>query len=120
MSDPRHSNVPGTNSRPESAAGQSRIGRLEATVHGRVQGVGFRWFASRTASRLELNGWVSNRPDGSVLVVAEGPETALDGLLAALQRGPAGAQVERVDIRRADATGGLMGFEIKSGSHSGD
>jgi acylphosphatase len=106
MSDARHPTPP--------------LGRVEATVHGRVQGVGYRWFASRTASRLELQGWVSNRPDGSVLVVAEGPQAALENLLAALERGPAGAQVERVDVRRVDATGSLQGFGIRSGSHSGD
>jgi acylphosphatase len=94
--------------------------RLEATVRGRVQGVGFRWFVSRTAARLELSGWVANRPDGSVQLVAEGPESALEALEAALRRGPQGAGVADVEVRRLPATGTYGAFEIRSGSHPGD
>ena len=94
--------------------------RIEATVRGRVQGVGYRWFVSRAASRLELVGWVTNRRDGSVLLVAEGPQAALENLLAIVERGPAGASVDHVDVKRLPATGNLQGFGIRSGSHSGD
>ncbi len=55
--------------------------RLHATVRGSVQGVGYRWFVQRVASRLELDGWVANRADRSVEVVAEGPREAIDELL---------------------------------------
>lgn len=89
-------------------------------MRGRVQGVGYRWFVSRAASRLELVGWVTNRRDGSVLLVAEGPEAALENLLAIVERGPAGASVDQVDVKRGQATGNLQGFAIRSGSHSGD
>ena len=51
--------------------------RLVATVRGMVQGVGFRWFVQREAARLGLDGWVANQVDGSVEVVAEGPDAAL-------------------------------------------
>ena len=47
--------------------------RLHAVVRGTVQGVGFRWFVQRVAARMELQGWVANRSDRSVEVVAEGP-----------------------------------------------
>ncbi len=66
-------------------------------VHGRVQGVGFRWFVWKTAEHLGLGGLARNLPDGSVEVVAEGPRPALEQLAQALQRGPPLAQVERVE-----------------------
>ncbi|MBD3367887.1 MAG: acylphosphatase [Candidatus Eisenbacteria bacterium] len=87
--------------------------RLEATVHGVVQGVGFRAFVRRTASDAGLGGFVRNRPDGTVEVVAEGPPETLDALVAALERGPAAGRVERVESRRLDASGGFEGFSIR-------
>ena len=66
-------------------------------VHGRVQGVGFRWFVWREAERLGLRGRARNLADGSVEVVADGPEKALEELARALGRGPAMAQVDRVE-----------------------
>ncbi len=62
-------------------------------VKGRVQGVGFRWFAVRQAEALGLVGWVRNQDDGSVEVVAKGPDASLRELEDALRRGPAGARV---------------------------
>ena len=59
--------------------------RLEAAVHGWVQGVGFRWHTRDLARRLGLQGYVRNRPDRTVEVVAEGPEPALRELSGALQ-----------------------------------
>lgn len=94
--------------------------RLEATVRGTVQGVGFRWFVVRQARSLELVGWVANQPDGSVLVVAEGPGAALDELVRALEKGPAGAAVSRVDADRFAASGTFSSFGIRSGGHAGD
>jgi acylphosphatase len=66
-------------------------------VRGRVQGVGFRWFIYREADRLQVGGFARNLPDGSVEVVSEGPEEALEALEAALRRGPAMAQVDGVE-----------------------
>ena len=94
--------------------------RLDAVVRGYVQGVGFRWFVVRRATQLGLGGWVSNEPDGTVRVVAEGNPAALDELLAALRSGPAGASVEQVDAQRLPATGGLRSFTIRAAGHSGD
>ena len=88
--------------------------RLEAEVHGRVQGVGFRWFVQRAAQRLGLVGYARNAPDGRrVEVVAEGARADLDALLAELRRGPAGSHVERVTESFSAATGGFSGFEIR-------
>ncbi len=70
------------------------------TVHlkvaGRVQGVGFRWFTRVTARRLQLCGWVMNRPDGTVEVAASGKEERLAELRQLLSRGPDGALVSSV------------------------
>jgi acylphosphatase len=66
-------------------------------VQGRVQGVGFRWFVSRTAQGLRLVGWVANLAGGEVEVVAAGDSGRLDELEQALKRGPPAAHVARVD-----------------------
>jgi acylphosphatase len=94
--------------------------RLEALVHGRVQGVGFRFFVVRVADRLGLTGWVANEPAGRVRCVAEGPRDALESLLDDLREGPAGAWVERVDATWSTATGAFSGFDVRSRWHSGD
>ena len=62
--------------------------RLDASVHGHVQGVGFRVFALREAMDLGVAGWVTNEADGSVHVIAEGPRHDLETLLARLEAGP--------------------------------
>lgn len=62
-------------------------------VVGRVQGVGFRWFVRQQARRWGVRGWVKNRDDGAVEIAAAGTREALDGLLAAVHRGPPGAEV---------------------------
>jgi len=62
-----------------------------------VQGVGFRWFALREATRLNLKGYVRNLPDGSVEVCAQGTPVALDALGIALAKGPPAGRVEGVD-----------------------
>jgi acylphosphatase len=94
--------------------------RLEVTVGGVVQGVGYRWFVIREAEALELSGWVANHPDGSVRVVAEGPRRDLAALLGRLEEGPAGAWVERVMPVWMPATGLAPGFTIRSLAHRGD
>jgi acylphosphatase len=73
--------------------------RVHLTVHGRVQGVGFRYFVVRHARHLQLTGWVRNLPDGAVEVLAEGARSALGSLIDSLRRGPPGADVRRVHER---------------------
>ena len=94
--------------------------RLDATVIGRVQGVGFRYFVLREAMDLRLDGWVANTPDGSVRCVAEGPRAELDALLRLLEAGPVSAIVERVSVAWMPATGTLGPFSVRSGAHPGD
>ena len=94
--------------------------RLDATVRGRVQGVGFRYFVLREAMDLGLRGWVANTMDGSVRCVAEGPRERLDALLALLRAGPPAAIVDGVSEMWMPATGTLGPFGVRSRDHRGD
>jgi acylphosphatase len=88
--------------------------RLTARVVGRVQGVGYRWWAVDTAVELRLSGWVRNADDErAVELVAEGDSEALDAFEAALAVGPGAAWVERVDASRGPAAGGMSRFEMR-------
>jgi acylphosphatase len=94
--------------------------RLEASVRGRVQGVGYRVFALREAMRLGLDGFVANEADGSVRVVAEGPRPDLEALLERLADGPPAGFVDRVVTRWEPARGMPAGFRVETGAHRGD
>ena len=94
--------------------------RLEATVIGRVQGVGFRYHVLRRATELGLTGWVANEHDGTVRCRAEGPRRDLETLLEAMETGPAGAIVDRVVTAWGPATGALGTFGVRSAGHRGD
>lgn len=94
--------------------------RLDATVMGRVQGVGFRYFVLREAMGLDLDGWVANTMDGSVRCVAEGPRDRLELLLGRLRVGPPAAVVSNVSDAWMPATGTLGPFALRSGAHLGD
>jgi acylphosphatase len=69
---------------------------LHVQVKGRVQGVGFRWFIRVSGRRLQLSGWVRNRPDGTVEVAAAGSEDRLAELRKLVSKGPDGANVSEV------------------------
>jgi acylphosphatase len=86
--------------------------RLHAIVRGEVQGVGFRFFLIRHAEGLGLHGWVRNRDDGGVELVAEGSRRALEELLRSAREGPRMARVTRVDADWSVAAGGLDRFDI--------
>lgn len=94
--------------------------RAEAVVHGRVQGVGFRIFAARSAAALGLGGWVANEPDGSVRCLVEGPGPVVEAFLRELARGPLGSSVTTVEVVRTPSSRPIERFEIRSGWHSGD
>ena len=94
--------------------------RLDAVVRGRVQGVGYRFFVIRTATELQLTGWVSNLPDGAVRCVAEGDLESLEAFVERLRAGPAAALVDAVLTAWPAATGEFSSFSIRSGWHTGD
>jgi acylphosphatase len=87
--------------------------RLHAIIYGHVQGVSFRFYTQRQAQALNLTGWVANRWDETVEVVAEGPRPALDQLLTFLRRGPSMARVEQVEFDYWPATREFDRFEIE-------
>ena len=70
-------------------------------IHGRVQGVYFRGWTVEAAQRLGVHGWVRNRHDGTVEVLAVGPEDAVEALIRACHDGPSHAAVTHVDIEEA-------------------
>jgi acylphosphatase len=77
-------------------------GPVHLSIHGRVQGVGFRDALSLQALERGVDGWVRNRRDGSVEAVIQGEARALQALIRWAQRGPPAAHVERLDSRPAD------------------
>jgi acylphosphatase len=88
------------------------VRQLHAIVHGRVQGVSFRYNTRSVARQLSLNGWVRNLPDGTVETVAVGEQTMLDKFLAWLHQGPSGAHVTRVEVDWNDEPTSYTAFEI--------
>ena len=82
-------------------------------VRGRVQGVGYRWFAQRAAESLGLSGYARNLDDGRVEVYAVGPEKKLSEFAGMLYRGPRWADVRGVDEEQA-AVAEWGGFRIES------
>jgi len=90
------------------------LSRLWARVRGTVQGVGFRWYVLHRARSLGVTGWVRNRSDWSVEVLAEGPRHALVRLLEALRKGPAAARVNRVEESWSEVSPQHHDFEVRA------
>jgi acylphosphatase len=82
-------------------------------ISGRVQGVGFRFFAETVAAREGLHGWVRNLPDGRVEAVAEGESEAIVRFEIALRYGPRGARVDDVVIEEETPGARETGFWIR-------
>ncbi|HEX5108992.1 MAG TPA: acylphosphatase [Vicinamibacterales bacterium] len=81
-------------------------------ISGRVQGVGFRWFARDVAAREGVSGWVRNLPDGRVEALVEGEIEAVTRVERALHRGPPGARITTVNVENELPAGSYFGFEI--------
>lgn len=81
-------------------------------VHGRVQGVSFRYYTVRTAQRLGLTGWVTNRADGTVETVAEGRRHELEEFNAYLHEGPPAAKVDLVVTTWSAPSGEFEDFGV--------
>jgi protein-L-isoaspartate(D-aspartate) O-methyltransferase len=104
-----------TESPDPGAAGEEgpQVKSVSARVSGHVQGVYYRASAAREGERLRLQGWVRNERDGAVVVRAQGPEDAVDALLAWCRVGPRAAHVDRVEVEDAPADDTLHGFEVR-------
>ena len=82
-------------------------------VSGRVQGVGFRYFALDAARREGLHGYVTNQDDGTVEVVAEGESESVERFERVVRRGPSRARVEQVMVDEIEPSQGNSGFTIR-------
>jgi len=90
------------------------LASVRVVVYGYVQGVFFRAFASRQATKLGLSGYVRNLPTGeAVEVQAEGERKQLEKLIGSLEVGPLPARVERVVTNWSKYTGSYFGFSIR-------
>jgi len=87
--------------------------RVTIIVRGVVQGVGFRMYTQQEARRLGLRGYIRNRPDGSVEIVADGHAPALDRLIAWAKHGPPPAVVEGVDVTEGEPDGEFLDFGVR-------
>lgn len=90
----------------------SEIVSFQAVILGRVQGVGFRYFARQRAEVHGVAGFVRNLPDGSVEVHAEGPADALDSFEKDIRVGPTFGRVENANVLKTSPRG-FEGFEIR-------
>ncbi len=82
------------------------------TIHGRVQGVGYRAWTKRRAADLALDGWVRNLPDGTVEAVFAGDDASVLQMVDSCRKGPLFAKVIRVDQKQSDDPG-TIGFTIR-------
>lgn len=82
-------------------------------IHGKVQGVGYRFFATRVARRLGLKGFIQNNRDGSVEATVEGESAAIDEWIEELREGPRYAEVTHIDSESKEFSGRLPDFDVK-------
>ncbi len=89
--------------------------RIQLRISGKVQGVYYRSSASEEARVLGLCGFVRNLPTGEVELIAEGPLSAIEQLIAWCKVGPPAAQVAAVDIQYGASTGEYVDFRVRRG-----
>ena len=95
--------------------GESEASSFMATIRGRVQGVGYRYYTLMRARQLGVTGWVRNEADASVRVVAQGRRAVLDAFISVLKVGPTDANVADVDVDWSYTCGNDFGkFEVRA------
>ncbi len=77
---------------------QEEIKRFRIKIFGKVQGVGFRFYAKDYADRFGVAGWVKNEPDGSVTIDAQGPEEGIEKFLEWCRQGPEFGRIKRTEV----------------------
>jgi len=87
--------------------------RATVRIRGRVQGVSYRYFTSRTAESLGLTGWVRNLPNGDVEAIFEGQRSEIQKIIAWCQEGPPAAQVDEVLIDWEDGRNEFSDFSVR-------
>jgi len=91
----------------------SDLTRAHIRLTGKVQGVGYRAFAQRTAQELALSGYVVNLPDGSVEVDAEGDREQIERFVEQLRLGPPRSRVEKLEIQWKPYSGQFPNFKAR-------
>ena len=86
--------------------------KVNLTISGKVQGVGFRYFVLRQAQKLGINGWVSNKSNGDVEALAQGEKADLEQFIAKVKEGPSFSRVEDVSLNWGKDAEQYFGFEI--------
>ena len=86
---------------------------IHIVVHGRVQGVGFRYFTRESAVAAGVAGWVRNVMDGTVEIWAEGTEAQLTNLIHAVEQGPSHSWVEHIDCEWQTPKGESRSFYVR-------
>ncbi len=86
---------------------------LHITVHGRVQGVGFRYSMVRNASKTDVTGWVRNRADGSVEILCEGKSEDIERFVKLVRKGPPGARVIDLNQKKVPYKGTYSRFTVE-------
>lgn len=89
------------------------VSRVHLIISGDVIGVGFRSWARRQAQDLNLVGWVTNRADDTVELVADGPKEKLESLIRLCRVGPDVAEVSDIKIDWEEPKGEFLSFEVK-------
>ena len=87
--------------------------QLNLIVKGRVQGVFYRAFCVEIAKELGLSGWVTNRSDGNVEILAQGQKSVLEKFIEKAQKGPENARVSEIEVRYEALIKKLDGFAVK-------
>ncbi|MDR1362985.1 MAG: acylphosphatase [Spirochaetaceae bacterium] len=91
------------------------LAAFDAIVYGRVQGVGFRYYARAEAARFGVSGWIRNNQGGEVEVRAEGSPENLKQFLSWMHKGPPSAKVDSVDVHWREPCGTYKGFVVDYG-----
>jgi len=86
---------------------------VKVTIQGRVQGVGYRWFAKEQAERLDLNGYVKNLYNGDVEVYAEGEREVISQYMTVLNQGPPFAHVLEIKYTEMETEGRYNRFQVE-------
>lgn len=89
------------------------VKRAHVIIQGQVQGVGYRYFAMKTAQQASIVGWVKNREDGSVELIAQGEESAIEQFAWTLRNKHPWAKINNMEIQWIENEDNLHAFEIK-------
>ncbi len=88
--------------------------KITASIYGRVQGVGYRYYVVNAVSNNRIGGYVKNMPDGSVLVVAEGAKKQLEILIEELKLGPTASRVDKCCVQWQPYEGSFDDFQVRA------